>query len=514
MFVVKDAGSTSFSRSDDAERRLIHRHVQVDSLMRRRAPDAETSSQDESLPVVEVQPGGTRRNASTTRKPRANKKTRPTRSKWSTPDEDARKHTNVGLAMLRLSVPQVPTGSEHIIDPFATTAVTINAEAHTFIQYFVHVAHPRTWQSELQPDQSYTFRHDAMTIVQGTLDAKVHFYTLLASMASQMQHFEHMESADDMTTRMAQLAISAIGEHLKAEPVIDQRLIFDIHQMAVTEFYRHDLESASVHSGAVAALLSRLGGVELLDAWLREWIVIGDGYAAAELGREPRYPASAIDPGELPGGYNSLPSESAIQTWCRHCKWLPTELRGILVDMITATCVMQQQYDVSGSEMRVVQSPSILHWLLLRSAALRHQLLHLKTADRKVNIVNTALLSWLFLAMTTTGKKRTSPKLSSKITSMLRSLKEPLERSDVDMWMWVLLVTASCAVDADRQWLLISIRNLEARYSMLESERGMFQVRQVKSFMQGFFYLVSVQDSLTVRLVEDLNVVPVSTQTV
>jgi hypothetical protein len=505
MFVVKDAESSSFSRSDDAERRLIHRHVQVDSLLRRRVPTAKTRSENESLPVVEVQPGGARHDCLPSRKPRDSKKSRSARSKQPTPDAKADEHSVQDLSVLRASVPQVPTRSEHIIDPFASTAVTINSEAHNLIQYFVHVAHPRTWQSELQPDQSYTFRHDAMTIVQGTLEAKVHFYTLLASMASQMQHFERMESVDDMTTRMAQLAISAIGEHLKAEPVIDQRLIFDIHQMAVTEFYRHDLNSASVHSGAVAALISRLGGVGLMDPWLREWIVIGDGYSAAELGRAPRYPASAIDPGELPSGYDFLSAHSVLQTWCQGCKWLPEDLRDILIDMATATSIMQQQYGAPGNEIQVVQSPSTLHWLLLRSAALRHRLLHLEIRDRRVDIVSTALLSWLFLVMTTTGRKRTSPKLSARIKSMLQSVAGPLERSDLGIWVWVLLTTASCANDEDREWLLTSIRKLNARYAVLGSEHGMYQVRRVKSFMQGFYYLGSVQDSLTVKLVEDLN---------
>src|ERR1700761_174341 len=45
MFIVKDSGSESFSKSDDHERRLIHRHVQISSIHRKRP-----------VPFIEVHP--------------------------------------------------------------------------------------------------------------------------------------------------------------------------------------------------------------------------------------------------------------------------------------------------------------------------------------------------------------------------------------------------------------------------------------------------------------------------
>src|ERR1700742_1530873 len=56
MFVVKDADSKSFSRSDDLERRLIHRHVSISSIHQRRLSPGQAGNLSQQLPFIEVKP--------------------------------------------------------------------------------------------------------------------------------------------------------------------------------------------------------------------------------------------------------------------------------------------------------------------------------------------------------------------------------------------------------------------------------------------------------------------------
>src|SRR5882757_2642437 len=53
FFVSKDTTSESFSKSDDKERRLIHRHVQIDHIRRQSA----ATDLNNHLPFIEVFPG-------------------------------------------------------------------------------------------------------------------------------------------------------------------------------------------------------------------------------------------------------------------------------------------------------------------------------------------------------------------------------------------------------------------------------------------------------------------------
>lgn len=500
LFVVKNPKSESFSRSDDGERRLIHRHAQIDTIRRQRSTSTAESSQDsDTLAFIYVKP-----------------KLKPARrsSKQAQIKQISSSSSFVSCRCSALSrgpcpihtIYHVPTSKEHVIDPFASTVAPLDQQGHSLLQYFIHVSHPRTWHSEVQRDRSYTFKADASTLVRGCFENEVHFYPLLASMASQMQHFDHLHQDGDQTNVLVTKAIAAVSSYLRTTPPVDQRLVFDIHQLAVTEFYRYELESAHVHLRAVKALLPHVGGIEKIDTSLREWIVIGDGYLAAELLSKPLFPASCFDPGGFPlGESTTIDAQFSIGHFLHEEKYrmiLPPQMRTILLDMTEAVRVLQGRLRLDTSTSASGASMSTLHWLHLRTTALRHRLLDLDIDDVKLDAFRIGLLLWLFLVMTVTGRQRTCKRLSSILKSRLHKVANLTSTYWVeyeDILLWLLLLGAMSSDVVDREWFLAAVWRL-GPVVMEEKELAQSSMR--------FFYLDTVQKPWLQAAVADLTKTP------
>jgi hypothetical protein len=511
MFVVKDAESKSFSRSDDQERSQIHRHVSIRTIQQKRAPE-QPDDQFQDLRVVEVDPHAPimRRRQTKSRSNRTSRSS--TSSAVAIPacrcDRAATEPCPIH------AIPRMPTGELCVIDPFASTAVNIDSQAHSLLQYFVHVSHPRTWQSEVQND-SYTFQRDAVTLVRGSFEEEVHFYTLLASMASQMHHFDHMHQDGHSTNLLATKAIVAVRNHLNTTHVVDQRLVFDIHQLAVTEFYRYELDSAHIHLRAVKALLESLGGIENIDPALREWIVFGDGFVAAERLSKPIFSASTFDPGELYSERRQALiqhcfSASPISQESKYRQLLPGPLRNTLVDLAVAVQTIQQRSELASPVGEAIGENATRHWLLLRTTAIRHQLLELEVEDERINAIRIAVIMWLFLTMTVTGRQRTARVLSLKLQVALESIERASKLAGwtgfEDALLWITLTGAMASNVVGRHWYLTLAKKLILANDVpgVSADPTTLTETTLVKFCGRFFYLDEVQQPMIRTLVADL----------
>jgi hypothetical protein len=348
-------------------------------------------------------------------------------------------------------------------------------------------------------------------LVRGCFENEVHFYTLLASMASQMQHFDHVSQDEARTSLLATRAVAAVRRHLATLPTIDQRLIFDIHQLAVTEFYRHELESAYVHLKAVKALLPHIGGIGGIDPSLREWLVIGDGYVAAELLSKPLYPALCFDPGCLISEDRVVAAQQSLAGTClqeqKYRTLLPPQMQAIILDITVAVQVMQQQLEgPTGEGKTSAKSTATMHWLLLRTTALRHRLLDLDIHDHRANAIRRVLIMWLFLTMTVTGRQRTCKVLSSKLR---RSLETSINGAGwtgyEDGLLWVLLTGGMSSSTADRHWYSLAIQKLGQGHTQATTTGIAIQWENLASFCKHFSYLDKVQEPMLRALISDVN---------
>ncbi|KAJ9604489.1 hypothetical protein H2200_011325 [Cladophialophora chaetospira] len=507
LFVVKNPESETFSKSDALESKSIQHHVQISSIHQKKSAGQTKDKSLQALPFIEVKPA-------TTGKLGRFPKGGSLRSS-KTPGQATEQLVNpqLGCRCFVVSrthcpihaIPRVPVHEGSIIDPFASTRVSIDRQAHTLLQYFVQVSHPRTWDSEVQKDNSYTFARDAETLVRESFEHEVHFYRLLASMASQMQHFDQLNEDESAADSLATRAITTVRKYLQTDPPIVQRLVFDIHELAVVEFYRYQLESARVHPSAVKALLPHIGGIESTDPSLREWIVIGDGFLAAELSAKPLFPASCFDPGDiLLDEQTVVTAGSPTGQFLKNPNYhdlIPAKMMGILRDIVTAVPVHER----SALETRDSgRSPAILHWLHLRTTALRHRLLELETNDDRVDALRTALVSWIFLVMTGTGRQRTCKVLSAKLRSSLQTTfgKASWDKYE-DLLLWMLLTGAMCSSTVDRIWFYTAIRKLQSHQGPAH-QTALFS-QDLVDLYKHFFYVKKVQGAMLQTCMTELN---------
>lgn len=512
LFILKDHNSISLSKSDDTERRLIHRHAQIDAIRRRRSGRGSSSSLG---PVFVAVDPGKENQLHRQSGPPASHRSSDVALPVSLPKGQARcccvpaaSESGPQFDTCPIhSIDRMPTTAEHVIDPFAAIAVKVdNQLSHTLLQYFIRVSHPRTWHSEARSlaKNVYTFQSDALTLVRDSLHNEVHFYCMLASMASQLSHFEHASQYERSTTLLTQKAIRAIRSHIENSAKVDQRFLFDVHQMAVTEFYRYEVESALVHLQAVKSIIIQLGGWRNVDTSLREWIVIGDGYVAAELLQKPVFPASSIDPGrtsEYPRIRDGLFSAGASFRQPRFEGILPVALREILNDLTACIPFVEEHFGRTEAA-RDSSSMATLHWLLLRVTAIRHRLLEINVTNDIAEAIRIALISWLFLVTTITGRRRTAKVLASKLQQLLLRMDHDAWDNHEDALLWVLLLGAMTATGNVQEWYLEQVAEATSHLQDLDHAGS---IESTLARLSGnFFYLDGVQKWMLQEVAEQL----------
>lgn len=402
----------------------------------------------------------------------------------------------------------MPADENRVIDPFAVTCVTIGREAHQLLQYFLRVSHPRTWHTEARafPDRSYTFKSSAFSLVQGCIENEMNMYTMLASMASQLAYFEQIVEPPEPSL-LIQKALLATQKHIRTCREVDERMIFDIHQLGVAEFYRFDVNAALVHLRAVKALIDQRGGLRFIDPSLMEWIVIGDGYVAAELLIKPLFPADDFDPGDVDRTLFQESTGKVVGTGSKllalaHRGVMPVCLRQVLIDLIACAEHIHHQF----SSKQVIPSDR-LHWLHLRTTAIRHRLLALDLRDVRAHAIRLTLIIWVFMVMTITGRRRTMQVISSKLRDVLDAAGSHSWAEHEEIYRWVLVTgaTASAERTTERAWFTTHILELRRSSRAPGSPSTSFEAGLLAEWISDFFFVEEVQGPMLHELVKQLN---------
>jgi hypothetical protein len=263
--------------------------------------------------------------------------------------------------------------------------------------------------------------------------------------------------------------------------------------MAVVDFYRFELESSLIHLRAVQHLVAEFGGWQNIDPSLKEWIVIGDGYVAAELLQKPVFPASIFDPGRIDSLSEASTSKNMAETGFledKYCDIFSAQMREILLDLSECHDTMQHHVGPTGDSGQA-SSMSTLHWLLLRVAAIRHRLLSLDAENDVSDAIRISLIMWLFLVMTVTGRRRTVKVLVAKLQNVLHRTRPEAWLGYEDALLWLLLLGAMCIEGGGRGWFLTQIRD-QTRTRSLPPNTS-FDEDDVVTFLKEFFYLDKVQ---------------------
>ncbi|EXJ85858.1 hypothetical protein A1O1_06227 [Capronia coronata CBS 617.96] len=516
MFINKDAQSESLSHSNRHERISIHSHVQ--KCQRYKKAEGRVSH---ATPLRLLQPGN--RSGNPGHRPEQSGDDVLTASEQSTAPKHNAGHVHVApWEMSPINgpkqtsphiIPVFPASAEESFDPFDVTCITVDAAVHSLLQYFLRVHHPNIWHIEraVRLDHQYTFRSDAMSIVQGCLHDQYNMYALLASMASYMTYIDGIPSPADGTYYIHK-ALKASQEYVHSRQPITGRMVFNIFNLGCAEWYRYNVDAAYVHLKAAKSMVDSMGGLKILDGPLIDLLLTGDGYVAAELRAKPLWSASDFEPGDdhpmttygicelrkLLSGRVKIAAGLLTPT---QQDIVPADLRWIILDLAVALSVLR----ASQSSDRAADKPpsDSLHWVHIRTLTIRHRLLSMQLDDPRSGALRTALVLWIFLIFTVSGRKRSIKIIAPFLRETLLSIADELWAGHEEVQLWILSVGSFCAApdSEDHRWFVDEVANrLTGALDDLDTISELLRAQS-----QKFFYLEPAQSSVLQTLAEDIH---------
>ncbi|OAP58863.1 hypothetical protein AYL99_06160 [Fonsecaea erecta] len=358
------------------------------------------------------------------------------------------------------SIPVFPASAEDSFDPFEVTCVRVDQGIHSLLHYFLRVWHPNMWHLERsgRPDHEYAFRHDAMSLIQGCLHDEYNMYSLLAYMANYMHDIDGLLPSADGPVYMHR-ALRASQNYVTSRQPITGRLIFNIFALGCAEWYRYNREAGYVHLKAAKSIIDSIGGLKSQDGPLVELLLTGDAYVAAELGTKPLWSDTDFDNGdehpmtayglqELQKLLSGTVTIGSGLLGSAQRRIIPATLRWIILDLAVVLSVFKSSQTLEAAVAAAEdQPPSLegLHWINVRSIAIRHRLLHLDMDDGRSAAVQTALVLWMFLSLTITGRVRSAKVMAPFLRDRLCSIPDKDWDGHEEVLLWVLSVGALSA---------------------------------------------------------------------
>ncbi|KAK5048262.1 hypothetical protein LTR84_005932 [Exophiala bonariae] len=304
-----------------------------------------------------------------------------------------------------------PSGTS--AEPFGQFTVSMNAEKHRILQYFVTKFFPAVTRLDILSfitgnDQNPA--NPAIQIIRKSLSDHVHFLALLTASSARMKYVEQYHFArEDLPERLADATLKLLRKYLAEGRPVTQELLQSILYLWAIESYRRNWDAVLMHGNMIMYLCNtHFGGFQNLNPYLRRMLWIADRFQAAATARHPlveeRWETEEI---------TTLQSSRAIQALQEH-SWEPNgrgfsrtkinfslNFTAIIEAVVNLAHVIQCQW----AEVAVLSELPDRDWAVARSYTLSDELLGSKdetldasNANRHFKLqdcVRLALIVWL-----------------------------------------------------------------------------------------------------------------------
>lgn len=413
------------------------------------------------------------------------------------------------------SIPTFPASAEENFDPFEATCVKVDQAIYSLLQYFLRVVHPNVWHLEraVRPDHAYTFRYNAMEIVQGSLHDEYNMYALLAYMSNYMDNIEGVSPPGNPTFYIHK-ALRASQKYVKSRKPLTARVIFNVFCMGCAEWYRYNREGACVHLSAAKSMIDSMGGLKKFDGPLVELLLTGDAYVAGELQRKPLWEESDFDdvdnhPMTAYGLHElqkllsgTVPIGSGLLKSSRK-PIIPAELRWVILDLAVVLSLLRSSQSADKTDES--QHSQGLHWVYTRSLTIRHRLLHIELEDARSDAVRVAMVMWMFMCFTITGRRRTVKVVAPLLRDALLQIPDEEWHDHEEVHLWVLTIGALAATLATEEhtWFVNQI-SLSSALREVATEEADRIFAALLAISDRFFYHEPAQKYNLRALADDL----------
>ena len=461
LFVNKSAGSGSLSHSDPDEGFFIHSHVHRKYHKQRR------QTRQRSLLSNLSTSGGRATSSSASNKLKTTGGSKETRalitnnaaSEQKSPKEDIsdvqeKSHCRLGHSATPKEIDIVA------IDPFYCTSAALDAKDQRLLFYpftsFVETTFNAESLSWMTSPTGFRHREAVVQRLRRCVVDELTMYSTLAYCASCIRWAIGEKERERPPEYYVLKAIEALKKRLEQADIVDTWLILSIYSLATSEMWAQNYGAATAHLKMTRHFVTQIGGLNKLDPYLMEGILLCNKYVA--IGRF-EVPIFSLDwePGPLPAQEMrsiQLEVENPLSDLAQGFFDLDERILGprllhIIEDIRICALVSQRR------ETQKIGDSSDQHWLFLRHQANCCHLLSLKTSSEVQACCRLALIVWLLKITGYFGAQRWSKRLLPDLKAALLRLDHAGEWCPLVLMFWMTSLGAMTAEYTDeRDWFL------------------------------------------------------------
>lgn len=335
------------------------------------------------------------------------------------------------------------------LDPFAQSVVKLDPHVARLCRYFCDNFQPSVWSAESRiREKSYVYQSSATAVMRRAMQSEVEMNAILACMAARIENVDLLPGQG--TDKFMGNALKAVRRRFGSAS--KHQLLLIIFHLFAAEAYRQNYQAARIHMRAAKTMFASWGGLDHVpDPFIRDLFIIGDANMSAAVLESCELPCE-YDPGwywsttapvlQLAPEQDLSKIAPALREILFH-GLLPSDLAEAIQE--SAECVWVLRHAPKGLPDAVKHATRWLYW---RNLSIRHRLLALKYSDPGLDAIRVALIMWILTAMVLLGLKRLGNLIAPKLHLLLQDADRTLDQWDglFEVRIWIFTIGAMCSL--------------------------------------------------------------------
>ncbi|RVX69911.1 hypothetical protein B0A52_05746 [Exophiala mesophila] len=402
------------------------------------------------------------------------------------------------------------------MEPFGQFKVSMNAEKHRILQYFVVKFFPTVTRLDIVAfigDPKARLANPAIQVIRNSLSDELHILSLLTAASARMKYVEQYHFArHDLPERLADAAIRLLRRYLAEGRPVTQQLIQSILYLWALESYRRNWDGVAMHGNMTMYLCNTyFGGFRNLDPYLRRMLWVADRYQAAATARPPlveeRWETAELSTQQYTCVTTALRQLGKIPAGARfaqHSEVLSRPFQQVLQQVVNLACAIQCHWHAAPRQPLLPDRD----WAVARSYTVSDELLSFKDQDvgttdswrhKLTDCLRLALIVWLAFipasapyspvdGMLTIKAAIDARPLRARLSSVATQLEDlPASHEECALLFWVAGLGAVASELAENQeWFALQFQRVARKL-------GIFTWANFEPINQGYLSLEKLQ---------------------
>lgn len=396
-----------------------------------------------------------------------------------------------------------PTSELYRRDEKDEKCITLDEKTYKLLQYPMSNYIINNFAAESlsllrQPVSCGPFRHRDSVIkkLERCMNDDMVMYAALASSTSCIRWAVGDEMDEHQPEQYMLKTIKRLKDRLSPSSRLDEWCITCIHDMTVADLWSSDLEAAVAHMKMIKHAVDQFGGLNCLDSYTLENLIMADKYLALARNDIPllplvwTYSLSAYDMGAF-NNIECFPDDKKLarmgvgfMNYGGHA--LDERLTCLILDAVALT----REAHAPNID------PKVEHSLFLRHQTIFYHLLLLESASNLDEVCRLGLLMWFLKITSSLQAERAAKRLLGQLRESLAKIPIDANEYTISLSLWAITVGARIAeFMKERDWFIHLAARFGARIGLAPEKQDYAE------FLQGYFYLKSEEGLQFKRMV-------------